>query len=911
MISANKKYLGMALAILFAAPGLSAAGFVVAPGGDDKGPGTPQKPFATMARARDAVRSLKGGSAPKESIRVELRQGTYFLEETLTFGPTDSGAQDFPVVYTSYPGETAVVSGGRPLSGLTEEKGPDGLRRWKTTLPRVAQGTWYFRQLFATPTGAPVYTRRYRPHLGMKRVAGLTYSPRRQAAAHRAAQIDFVFHPGDFQQWSNPTDIEVVVLHVWASSRLLVSNIDTERNTVTFTGMPTFAVDQGGLNPYFIENVKEALSQPGEWYLDRKTGGFTYLPLAAETLENTRLVAPALPRILLAQADYSKGETVRDLVFSNLVFSHSEMELPPQGYGGSQGAPDLTGAIGLKGADRFSFVGCTIAHVGSYGIEIGLGCHGNKIVGCRLTDLAGGGVKVGDPGLKANAVDPEVPADNTVANCVIENGGLLYLSANAVWGGIGRNLQIRHNEISNFAYAGIAVGWLWHDAPSACKSNVIEGNVISHVCTLLADGASIYMLGRQPGTIIRGNVVRDNPKSQFAKEYWQLGLYLDEGSSEMLVENNLVWKVGTHGFNINGGAQNVIRNNILGPVYGNYGPFIRSYAKKFSKENIFERNISFCDSPNLADADWSKSLFLTRSNIYHHLHGSNFTWFGKDFEAWRAGGQDEGSLVANPLFKDPENGDFSLKPGSHALALGFKPFDPRLAGLEGAYKSLKVALPASEYPVFAMKMPAVDSRPPDFSYDFEEIPLGMIPRGFTANGVSPEAKFEVSEESPLRGRRSLKITDSTKAVKVFYPYLTCLAGKPVVAGKLEFSCAFRQNPVAPLMLDIGFRDYTHRGNPTAEFTTGPQVQFQSDGRVTVGKETLTTVPAGKWATLTVAMDLDAHTAVVSISGEGALKKEKSVALSKEFTAFTWFGFVAGDSVDGSAFIDDLKLVTKP
>ncbi|MBN8215629.1 MAG: right-handed parallel beta-helix repeat-containing protein [Spirochaetes bacterium] len=890
---------------------MAAAEFTVAPDGDDRAPGTREKPFATLSRAREAIREWRAGAAPKEAVQVRLRQGTYFLPETFLLEPRDSGTAQFPVTYASAPGEKAVLSGGRPIEGLQEGKLPGGARVWTAQLPSVKSGAWYFRQLFATPTGAPAYARRYRPHLGMKRVDGLTYSPRRKAASHRAAQIDFMYAPGDFKPWENLADVEVVVLHVWSSSRLLIQGLDPEHHIVTFTGMPTFAVDQGGLQPYYIENVKEALASPGEWYLDRKSGELRYLPLAGESLGNTRLVAPALARVVAVQGDWAKGDPVHHVVFSNLGFSHNETPLPKEGYGGSQGQPDLGAAVELVGADSVALVGCTIAHVGSYGVAIGRGCHGDRVVGCRLADLAGGGVKVGDPALNASSKDPEVPADNRVENCSIVDGGLMYFSANAIWGGIVRGLQLRHNEIENFAYAGIAVGWSWNDTPTACASNLIEANVIRRVCTLLADGASIYTLGRQPGTVIRGNVVMDNPKSIYTKEHWQLGLYLDEGSSEMLVEDNLVARVGTHGFNLNGGAQNLIRNNILGPVYGNHGPFIRSYKKPFTKGNVFERNLIWCDSPNLADAAWAPGEFLCRSNLYWHRQGSNFAWFGKRFEEWQGMGQDEGSLLADPLFKDPANDDYTLKPGSPASRVGFRPFDFSKAGLEAAWKGIRAPASASPAPVFSMKLPTVDSRPPDFSFDFENIPLGVTPRGFGANGFSPEANFQVSEECAYRGKRSLKVTDAKSAAKSFYPYLTFLAAKPLHTGKVALSAAIRLKPEAPIMLDLSFRDYTKVGNATKEFTGGPSVQFQPDGRVTMGGEELAQVPLGKWALLSVEFDFGGRAAKVSVKGDGVAAKEKALELSKEFTAFSWFGFIAGDSADGNAYIDDLKMVYTP
>src|SRR5438093_6508023 len=70
--------------------------FYVATDGKDTNPGTKNKPFATLLRARDAVRSMKGRA--KESIKVFVHSGTYYQDEPLRFGPEDSGTAEAPVI---------------------------------------------------------------------------------------------------------------------------------------------------------------------------------------------------------------------------------------------------------------------------------------------------------------------------------------------------------------------------------------------------------------------------------------------------------------------------------------------------------------------------------------------------------------------------------------------------------------------------------------------------------------------------------------------------------------------------------------------------------------------------------------------------------------------------------------------
>ena len=55
------------------------SGHLAAPTGNDG-------PFATVARARDAVRALLKTRKEARSVRVVLRGGTYYLEQPLKFG---------------------------------------------------------------------------------------------------------------------------------------------------------------------------------------------------------------------------------------------------------------------------------------------------------------------------------------------------------------------------------------------------------------------------------------------------------------------------------------------------------------------------------------------------------------------------------------------------------------------------------------------------------------------------------------------------------------------------------------------------------------------------------------------------------------------------------------------------------
>jgi hypothetical protein len=61
-------------------------------------------------------------------------------------------------------------------------------------------------------------------------------------------------------------------------------------------------------------------------------------------------------------------------------------------------------------------------------------------------------------------------------------------------------------------------------------------------------------------------------------------------------------------------------------------------------------------------------------NLYWDTRGS-FNFMSYTAEQWKAKGVDRHSLIADPMFRDPQRGDFALCPASPAPALGFRAID--------------------------------------------------------------------------------------------------------------------------------------------------------------------------------------------------------------------------------------------
>ncbi len=673
--------------------GAVGAEFHVAPNGKDEWSGRlPEAnadrtdgPFATLERARDAVRRLHARPGPQGPITVQLRGGTYHCRQPFVLGPEDSGTEAAPVVYESCPGEQAILSGGRTISGWQKADGP----LWKVELPEVKAGRWYFRQLFVDGK------RRGRarlPRAGTFKLAHLpphdtsSWMAASTADAGELAKRAFQYRPGDIRKdWTNFKDVEVVVLQFWMEARLRIKLLDEANHVVVFTGGSWRPLTWSG--GYYVDNVFEGIDVPGTWYLDRKQGVLYYHPLPEEDLSRVEAIAPAASAdpLVRLQGDVDQGKFVGHVTFRNLTFSHTRWTLPDEGYMCNQAEITAPAAILADGARDCRFEGCRWSHLGAWGIELRRGCRDNALVGNTFRDLGAGCVKIGEP--EDCRRDVEETRRTLVCDNRMIDAGQLYLGSAGVWIGQSSGNTISHNEISGPLMWAISVGWRWSYFPlQRARDNIIEFNHVHHLGTgVLGTHAAIYALGTSPGTVIRNNYIHDI----YASDLWGSGegIILDNGCYGILVENNVVHDAvaGGYGSNFNC-CGNIIQNNIF--AYGTkyqltvYGD--QPTGKPRPKGEIFARNIILWrEGPLLKEADWPDFRTLWDDNVYFREGGEPVTFLsGKKYtlDQWKARGMDKHSVIADPMFVDPSHGNFDLKPDSPALKLGFQPIDISTVG---------------------------------------------------------------------------------------------------------------------------------------------------------------------------------------------------------------------------------------
>lgn len=640
-------------------------------------------PVAGLHGARDGIRRLRAaGGWRDQAIDVHIAAGVYELPDTLVFTPGDGAPAACPIRYAAAEGAAPVISGGRMIAGWRETE-HGGNRCWIAELPDVSAGRWRFTRLYVNNAPRP---RTRLPRQGFYRFTGVAgYAE--QGAGWCRGPDRANFAPGEIRAWKNPEDIDLVTYQLWFDTHHRFKAVDEAANTVHFRTMSLGSLrdEREEFARYFVENVFEALDTPGQWYLDRPAGRLYYLPLPGETVSGTSVVAPRLAELLRLRG--GDGRRVGNIHFENLAFFHQHWELPEDCPGFIQAASGVPGAVVLQGAEDCVFYGCRIAHVNGYGLEVLAGSTGNVIAACSIDDAGGGGVKIGheqmervDPTADKAPIKGEQPVmATTVADCTIRDCGHIFPGAIGIWVGNSGWNRIVHNRIFDCNYTGISCGWTWGYGPTRTVCNLIAHNHIHHINHrgLLSDNGGIYTLGVQPGTVLSGNVIHDIA----CYGYGAWGIYPDEGSSEMRIEDNLVWGTQKAAFMTHYGRDNLVRNNIFALSRNDH---LVLGKHELHRSTVFRRNVCVFAGGSVQGGVKPSHLdtahYTVEDNLFWTLDGSPLTFGGLLLDFLQAQGHSTGAVVADPLFADAPGGDFALRADSPAKRIGFKPFDWRCAG---------------------------------------------------------------------------------------------------------------------------------------------------------------------------------------------------------------------------------------
>lgn len=691
------------------------ADFYVSPQGADAWSGTFAKPnaqrtdgpFATVERARDAVRD--SGHNRTEDVLVLIRGGTYRITKTIVFGLQDSGRGDSTITYAAYPGETPVFSSGRQVINWKRVTAVPGLPKEAIGKVQVADVSGNFHALFDTDGLLP-------------RARSKGFIP-----LEGGSRNELRFPAGRLKNWPNVEDVEIVVRphHAWIVNILPLKSVDERRQIARTSVDATYA-----MNPLhflkqtescWVENTLEELDEPGEWVLNTKEGKLYLWPR-----NDSFVLAPQLTELIRIEGNIDKegpkDSPVRNLCFRGLTFMHGERYQLDSDDAGLQHDWDMhdkaNALVRLRGTENCVIKQCRFAHSGSGAIRVDLHGQQNTISGNVIEHIGGTGILLCGygPGTK------DVNQKSLVYNNHIHHAGRIYSHSPGIMVWQSGENRIANNLVHHTPYTGIIISGCMtdfftkrsrelsrtirrHEITDLPKKpqledvrpylhthgNLIEYNEIHHAMEELGDGNAIYIRGAGAGNVIRRNYIHH----LVAQMKMQAAIRTDGGQRDTLIAENLIYKCTSQGIilKLNNRCENNIVADIMAPPRGYYlslreGPMTGATIRR----NIFyssSDNCTFIDelSPGRGrTAEDRRGRKLASSNQAHTDRNIYFCADNPDLATQmlmkqQKDGVDAHSLAVDPLFIDPANGDFRLKPDSPALKIGVVPVDMSKVGL--------------------------------------------------------------------------------------------------------------------------------------------------------------------------------------------------------------------------------------
>lgn len=645
--------------------------FHVADYGSDSNPGTRAKPFATLERARDAVRELDVRRHPPDGgVTVWLKGGTYVREATFELTERDSGTKACPVVYRSYEGEQARLVGGREVrrfSAVTDravlERLDEAARAHVRQADLRAEGISDFGKLtargFGRPgrpaalelffRGAPMQLARW-PNGEWAMTAGVPDGPNGGRFNYEGDR------PG---RWTESKDVWVHGYWTWpwADSHEKVASIDIAKREIG-TEPPHGVYGYQAHKRYYALNILEELDQPGEFYVDRDSGILYFWPPDRIRRSDAWVSVMEAPLVKVSAASHV---TLRGLALECCRGT----------------------AVEIVDCANVQVAGCVVRNVGGTGIIV-KGGRSSGVLSCDISEI-------GDTGIVLDGGDRRTltAASNYAVNNHLRRFGRwvrTYRPAILV-SGVGN--RVAHNLI--------------HDAPHSAiilsgNDHVVEFNDIHHVCNETGDAGAFYM-GRD--WTQRGNAVRHNYFHELGSYEDRhsahgfsetMAVYLDDWTSGTLVYGNIFYRAN-RAVMIGGGRDNTVENN----VFIECSPAIHvdarglGWAKNYfdgTTTTLFDR---FRDVnadrppystryPRLATLLEDEPAVPKGNVIARNIHTGG-KWL--DLHGMQGGWVtfQDNLTEGDAGFVNAEARDFRLRPDSPAFRLGFTPIPVETIGL--------------------------------------------------------------------------------------------------------------------------------------------------------------------------------------------------------------------------------------
>jgi len=682
------------------ATGLTARDYYVSPDGSDNNVGSKQKPFASLARARDAIREAK--IAGHESVNVILADGIYLLTGSFVLEAQDSGSKKAPIVYRAQNEGKAVVTGATRLADLKWERHKDGILK-----ARLPDGIVQSLKFDALAVGdRKLHMARFPNYTGKGNFDGVT-------------SLDEVNKRA--RNYKRPTTGYLHALHRsrWGSVHYRITGTD-EKGLKLEGGWQQNRHRQLNNKNVMIENIFEELDDAGEWFLDRETGILYVYPEPGMDLSREPLYVTNVKDLIVFEG--SAANPVSYVNIEGIEFRHAHrVVLEPEENWEPLNRGDWSivrsGAVMMTGTEHCTIKNCFFNATGGNGVFFNNYNRHSAVRDCRFEKLGDSAVAfVGNhactrsnpvgyensiaysrqdltPGPKGN----DFPKDCTMDGCLVFAIGRIGKQTAGCFISMAQNITVSHNTIYHVPRSGITVN------DGCWGGHIIEHNDVFDTVIETGDhgpfnswGRDRYWLtrhhsgkGYRQDTVYEGEtvpqieaqkrsrldcvtpiVIRNN-RWMHDTESHSWGIDLDDGSSNYHVYNNLCLGCSVK---LREGFYRRVENNIFigGRAIQQHVPF------DYNMDYIC-RNIVVPVKPETMPWRNDKKKILDAEKIDNNLYWSAEQYRNPDLEhkqlkEFQAAGIDVHSISADPKFIDPKNYDLRVADDSPALKLGFKNF---------------------------------------------------------------------------------------------------------------------------------------------------------------------------------------------------------------------------------------------
>jgi hypothetical protein len=518
------------------ASAIQAMEYYVAVEGNDKNPGSKDKPFATLEGARDAIRSqIKKDGLPRGGITIYLRGGTYVRIKSFKLDKTDSGTETSPIVYRNYEDEKVNIIGGKYLdiSKFKSVTDPGIQSRIidNEAKAKIVQYDLKANNLIYDVSGLnitkspelfvreePMTPARW-PNSGYVLTGKVIENG---SSANNYDKFKFQYNDPRPELWSKAKNVQMFGYwyYNWSDQIVKIDKIDTVNKTISSLQRTLYGVGEN--QRYYVFNLLEELDKPGEYYLDNESGMLYFYP----------------PAIL------NKSDIILSQLTEPMITFKDTSNLTIQGvtFGESRGS----GAV-INNGHNIKICSCTFKNMSEYGVSIN-GGNNNGVKSCSIYNMGAGGIFINGGDRKEL-----IPSGSYAENNNIYNYSRIIATYTP---------GIRLDGVGNRASNNLI-----HDAPHCAiifygNDNIIEYNEIYRVALETDDVGAIYS-GRDwtyRGNIIRFNFLHDidNPLGSTGIS----GVYLDDCISGVEVYGNIFYR-DWQAIAVGGGRDHVIKNNMI------------------------------------------------------------------------------------------------------------------------------------------------------------------------------------------------------------------------------------------------------------------------------------------------------------------------------------------------------------